>query len=139
MNTGVAVPFDPAELRDPHGRWAKALGNLATASIIGRLDRKRLGQCYKLSAQYIMDHPGSAHTLVHGTIQGGDHPPIDHAWVVLDSGKVWEPASNKEYEPALFSLAFHPVTLRTYTGTEAMTQMVKTGHYGPWDGANATA
>lgn len=88
----------------------------------------RLGRCYELS--YKATAPGT--TLVHGSIQGFDFPRIDHAWVVLADGTVWEPASNEVWDAGVFRSFFRAVVGTEYTFADALHNALESGHYGPW-------
>jgi hypothetical protein len=95
------------------------------------IDKKRLDQCYALAGKYEMSDP-DADKLVHGSIQGMGQPRLDHAWVTLKSGDIWEPASNQVYTPAEFSAVFHPQANSSYSHQEAIKQMGDSGNFGPW-------
>jgi len=110
-----------------HQRTVKTAG----ATFFGPGDKKRLGRCYELSGKKAGFTSGSV--LVHGSIQGYDHAPIGHAWVVLPSGEVWEPATDTAYDADAFQRLFNPTPIVTYTSTEARAKMVETMNFGPWD------
>lgn len=112
---------------------ADFLSRQISSAEYGHVDPDRLGQCYALAGRYIIDHYGSDLALVHGTIQGFGAPPLDHAWVRFPDGRVWEPATNTIYSPGDFQVLFNPQEVQTYSGKEAMSKMVDTGHFGPWD------
>ena len=52
--------------------------------------KARLGRCYELSGMLVLHNPGPGITLVHGSIQGMGKPRIEHAWVELADGSVWD-------------------------------------------------
>lgn len=103
---------------------------------------KRLGRCYELSGQEILSSMHGEHTvpganlrLVHGTIQGDDsHPPIRHAWVETDEA-VKEPASGRLYTPEIYRVLFKAKDIVSYPMEEAIAQMGRHHHFGPWDDA----
>lgn len=104
-----------------------------------------LGRCYELAATRAVfgEHgpdpsngfkkrgDGEA-SLVHGTIQGEGLPPLHHAWVE-EGDKVWEPASNATYSKQGFKTLFHPAEHHRYNPHDAAVNMVRNGHYGPWE------
>ncbi len=92
--------------------------------------KSRLGKCYQLAAQYQMDNPDTI--LQHGTITGMGKPPLEHAWVKHPDNTYWEPSTNMEWAPDAFGRFFNPDTHIEYTSDEALDQMDKHGHYGPW-------
>ena len=101
---------------------------------------ERLGQCYVLSGHEMMNArhgvsdtvPGKNLRLVHGTIQYGDLPPLDHAWVQTDEA-VKEPATGRLFTHKAFKRLFNPTEHNVYTIDEAMKAMAKAKHFGPWN------
>jgi len=102
---------------------------------------RRLGKCYELSGRYLLDRRDDTN-LVHGSIEGSiegfGNPRIKHAWVeVLDKdGKVtgiYEPITNAIQDPASFGAYFSAHVDRRYPAREGLVNMVKHGHFGPWD------
>jgi hypothetical protein len=59
-----------------------------------------LAQCYRMAAQYVFEHPGAR--LIHGTIRHRQGPLADkviqHAWVDLQDGKVFDGVLQKFFE-----------------------------------------
>lgn len=92
---------------------------------------ERLGRCYELAGRYASQNPNSE--LVHGTIQGAGNPPLDHAWVNLPTGDVYEPISDQEWDKVAFDAFFNPVEKVTYDHMNTLDKMIDTEHWGPWD------
>ena len=50
------------------------------------------GQCYRMTAECVFRHPGAR--VIHGTIRHREGPlagkAIEHAWVDLEDGKVFD-------------------------------------------------
>ena len=92
--------------------------------------RERLGQCYVLSGRYVIDHEGS--TLVHGSIQGMGNPRINHAWVMMSSGKVYDPVLDQEFEPEAWKALFNAVETDRYDREGTMVTVLRERNWGPW-------
>jgi hypothetical protein len=106
----------------------------------------RLGNCYELAASaFIGAEPHSPFyrpeaaayptpaTLVHGSWHGPGAPSrIDHAWVLLDDDRVWEPITATIYLRAPFYEIARCEHKQTYTSDETLSNMVRHEHYGPW-------
>ncbi len=90
--------------------------------------KDRLGSCYQLAGQAVVDDKGD---LIHGSIQGEDNPRIGHAWVDTGEG-IYAPVIDKDL-PYDFWIRFaKPIEEVRYTKTEAMIQMLRSKHWGPW-------
>ena len=77
--------------------------------------------------------PKEGAILVHGTIQGGDNPRIDHAWVEWPDIEVtWEPTSGTYLFSFDFREIFNAEALRRYTQDEARALVMENEHWGPW-------
>jgi hypothetical protein len=96
--------------------------------------KARLGRCYELSGMLVLNNPGPGITLVHGSIQGMGRPRIEHAWVELADGSVWEPATNQCWERQRFDSFFSAQVAMRYDFTTAMRRAVHHEHWGPWTG-----
>lgn len=91
----------------------------------------RLGRCYELAGQYIMENPSSS--LVHGSIQGAGAPRIGHAWVVDADGEVFDGTMGEHFPNVAAYAAFtNAEEVISYTAREAMHLMASQGHFGPW-------
>lgn len=93
---------------------------------------KRLGRCYELAGR-LASHNEDA-VLVHGSIQGFGNPRIDHAWVELENGNVWEPASNQEWDRRVFNEMFNPRVNKKFDYESVLKANLQYSHWGPWDG-----
>lgn len=94
-------------------------------------DTNRLGRCYEIAGRFASHHDGV--TLVHGSIQGFNNPRIDHAWVELPDGSVWEPASGHEWDRTVFDGIFRPQEKMRFNHMDTLVNSLKAGHWGPWD------
>ena len=56
---------------------------------------------------------------------------LDHAWVELPDGTVWEPASEAIFTAEKFNSMVDPVVEHRYTADEAA-KMLSVGKHGPW-------
>lgn len=71
-------------------------------------------------------------SLIHGSVQlSAEGPRIDHAWVELPTGWIWEPQTKGYYTKADFKI-FKPVEENRYTGEEAAIMLTRVGKHGPW-------
>lgn len=73
-------------------------------------------------------------TLIHGSTQSFDFQRRGHAWVVLQNGRIWEPISNREWDPEVFETLFRPQIEKTYHFAAMNMNCVQHQHWGPWDG-----
>lgn len=116
---------------------------------LGRDLTPRLGHCYMLAMQaftgwdeFTSYAPNRAEVqtslpapslLVHGFWK---HPAedkgINHAWVVLEDGRMWEPITGLICDRVLFTAFSDAKMEATYTGTQARRMMLRHQHYGPW-------
>ena len=86
------------------------------------------GTCYPDSWRYVMRHTEGV--LVHGTaISLGKR--INHAWVELPDGTVWEPSSQAILSKERYYALVDPVVEDRYTADEAA-HMLSVGKHGPW-------
>jgi mRNA-degrading endonuclease RelE of RelBE toxin-antitoxin system len=92
--------------------------------------KDRLGKCYELAGRYATNNRGAV--LVHGSIQGFDHPRIGHAWVIDPDGEVFEPTSGLHWDPQVFESFYRPKEIERYDEAEARVLMFQSGHWGPW-------
>jgi hypothetical protein len=109
--------------------------------------RARLGQCFRLSAQYVTsashrDSDDTKTVLVHGSIQGYGNPRIDHAWVEMTRGHgrekeefaydaVLEKWMLKRDYYKLFSARAHKA--QKYTQDQVFKNLLTHRHWGPWE------
>ncbi len=98
----------------------------------------RLGHCYELAAQYVLDNKPSTsvnHILVHGTISGGGFPPNPHAWVIVQTGmghRIYDPVLDRHFSPSEWLLFASPEAEQHYTYREVVFMLMEHQHYGPW-------
>jgi hypothetical protein len=95
-----------------------------------------LGDCFRHAYQFVTKRGG---TLKHGTVtHPWDENEFAHAWVEKD-GKVhdWQTAEVRKTEPlpvTEFHRRWRPRDVRSYTADQARVQVLRTRHYGPWEG-----
>jgi len=106
--------------------------------------KQRLGRCYELSAKYVLDHPDAV--LVHGSIEGGGHPRIGHAWVnlppetvklddlVIELGLIHDPVTEMTMPTEAWLFLHNAEVDDTYTFDELRELIVATHHWGPYAG-----
>lgn len=104
---------------------------------------RRLGRCYELSAQYVLDHPDTV--LVHGSIQGNGHPRIGHAWVTwsehvtlgdldIEVATIHDPVTEMTMPAEAWLFLHNGIADDTYTIDELRELIVETRHWGPFTG-----
>lgn len=70
--------------------------------------------------------------LIHGSVQlSAEAPRINHAWVELPSGWIWEPQTKSYFLIEDFHI-MSPVEEHRYTVEEAAIMAARTGNHGPW-------
>lgn len=114
------VRHDDDRLTDEGRAWSEVVASL----------QDRLGKCYVLAGRNIYE----GWDLVHGSIQGWNHPRIGHAWNIKPDGKVYDPVMDQEFDPDTHRLAFKAEEYGRWDPTEAATMATKEGHWGPWAG-----
>lgn len=104
----------------------------------------RLSRCYELAAKafYLRDieerwdrdaHLPDPRLLVHGSWHGpGATERIDHAWVELSDGRVWEPITAGIYTRSTFYNYTRAQSRIVYTEDRAKRLMLQHEHFGPW-------
>ena len=92
--------------------------------------QKRLGRCYELSWQFVMDNPNW--NLIHGYITTRDlSKTIDHAW--CETGDmVFDPVVNIKWPKDAYYRFFNAEKEKEYSFKDAIQNGSLTGHYGPW-------
>jgi len=88
------------------------------------------GTCYPDSWHYLIRQDEGF--LVHGSVQlSGQGRIIDHAWVELPTGWIWEPKTGGYLTIEDFKI-FCPVEEHRYSVEQAAIMAARFGHYGPW-------
>jgi hypothetical protein len=93
--------------------------------------KDRLGLYYELAGRYASHN--SDVTLVHGSIQGMGKPRLDHAWVILEDGSIWEPIFNETFDADVYRMLVNPMVDRTYSNEQTCIHLLKHKHWGPWE------
>ena len=99
----------------------------------------RLGRCYELSANKLVDlqHNGieAGVSLVHGRVTNplgvGNYAWVAHAWLIRDN-MVWEPIADKWENKEAFDAMLRAEYDKIYDYNEARDHLLSTHHYGPW-------
>jgi hypothetical protein len=105
-----------------------------------RRKRPATGDCYEAAGRYIMDNYDPGLRLVHGEVAG--QGPLEgmtfgHAWV-LDGDMVIDRANGRNLRiPKVVYYAMGAIdqidNVHVYTQDQAIRQMVRHEHFGPWD------
>ena len=88
------------------------------------------GTCYRDAWRYVMHHVEDQPVLVHGTIVGL-YGRMNHAWVELPDGTVWDPSSQTKMPIEKYYSLVDPIVEDRYTADEAA-HMLSVGKHGPW-------
>ena len=92
---------------------------------------ERLGDCYRWALRFIIKEDEG--WLIHGRIFAGTPRHwMEHAWVELPTGYIYEPVADTLYKKDTFYQAYKAQELKRYTPTEAAKLAARFGHYGPW-------
>jgi len=85
-----------------------------------------LAQCYRMAAQYVFEHPGAR--LIHGTIRHRQGPLADkviqHAWVDLQDGKVFDGVLQKFFEKTSYYRFWRAKEQRSFSQIDAARLLV---------------
>lgn len=92
--------------------------------------KARLGNCYRENALFVQFHDGTQ--LVHGSIQGEDHPRISHAWCVNEDGTVHDAVIGQDFPAIVYERLFNTNVDVTFTRDEVFTHLQHEKHWGPW-------
>lgn len=97
----------------------------------GNPDSEPTGTCYPDAWRFLIKQEEGY--LIHGSVQlTAEGPRIDHAWVELLSGPIWEPQMDKYYSPETFQMLASPIEEARYTVEEAAIMVARVGKHGPW-------
>ena len=88
-----------------------------------------VGTCYEDAWRFLIREEEGE--LVHGSIQTIGKR-INHAWVELPTGFVWEPESGEFMKKSYFYERAEPQVQARYTAEEAAIMLVRVGKHGPW-------
>lgn len=125
---GWIIEFDFSELE----RVTKGLPLMLEEPVqeIGEGSKPAKGTCYEDAWRFMGKHEDGF--LVHGSVQlSAEGPRINHAWVELSTGWVWEPQT-KGYITTEDFRVFSPVEHHRYTFEQAFIITARTGNMGPW-------
>jgi hypothetical protein len=92
-------------------------------------------QCYPKTLKYVREHADIAGMrLVHGVISHAGHQtPLDHAWVELPGGIVFDGVVQAFFTCDSYSRVMSAVELDSYTPSETEQLLTRHGHPGPWN------
>jgi hypothetical protein len=99
-----------------------------------------LGDCFRAAAHFAMYNCADDAEVVHGTVRGtgglAKGKRYTHAWVELN-GHVLEVANGRHLMVGrdAYYRSGRVQDVRRYSIEEATLEMLRTGHYGPWDPA----
>jgi len=88
------------------------------------------GTCYEDAWRYLIKEEEGL--LVHGSVQfSAEAPRVNHAWVELSTGWVWEPQTKSYYTIEDFQI-MSPMEEHRYTSEQAAIIVARSGNMGPW-------
>lgn len=88
-----------------------------------------IGACYEDAWRFLIREEEGE--LVHGSVQTIGKR-INHAWVELPTGFVWEPESGEFMKKSYFYERAEPQVQARYTAEEAAIMAARTNNLGPW-------
>jgi hypothetical protein len=94
-------------------------------------------QCYGKTVAYLLGHPEIVGLrLVHGVVSHGPRGvPLDHAWVELPGGIVFDGVVQAFFTHASYARVMAAVELDRYSPADAERLLAAHGHPGPWNAA----
>jgi hypothetical protein len=99
--------------------------------------RARLGNCYELSANFVISNPDWE--LVHGYIKADPRiwptastAPNDHAWCEMDEF-CYDPVLAQLFTKDGYYRMFGAVPQQRYNYPDARKKLLETANYGPWE------
>lgn len=94
--------------------------------------KQRTGRCYELAGAAALDRHDWM--LVHGTGRGPAGSRIGHAWLERD-GWVYDPTLDVCMQLPQYIQRFAAERLNSWRGREVAEEVLRHGHWGPWDSA----
>jgi hypothetical protein len=91
--------------------------------------RKRDGRCYELSYAGQLQAP--SWILVHGYVAHAHGVECGHAWLERD-GLVYDAVLDELMPASVYKADVCATELKRYTFVKAASEMLRTGHSGPW-------
>ena len=89
------------------------------------------GTCYEDAWRFLLKQEDGY--LIHGSAQlCPEGPRIDHAWVELTYGWVWEPQTGQYFTIEDFKMFASPIEDARYSSEEAAMMVARAGKHGPW-------
>lgn len=88
------------------------------------------GTCYEDAWHFLIKEEEGY--LVHGSVQlAAEGPRVNHAWVELPTGYIWEPQTGSYFTVENFKI-MSPIEEHRYTVEEAAIMLARVGKHGPW-------
>ena len=87
------------------------------------------GTCYEDAWRFLIKQEEGE--LIHGSVQTIGKR-INHAWVELPTGYVWEPESGEFMKKSSFYERAEPIEEHRYSPEEAAIMVARVGKHGPW-------
>jgi hypothetical protein len=97
--------------------------------------KNRQKRCYELSFKYLCwdeRYNDGCWSLIQGEVTSDRIGTYGHAWLVSDTGRVYDPVRDKEYSNADYAAEFNAMPLTTYSLDEALRTACEQRHFGPW-------
>jgi hypothetical protein len=97
--------------------------------------RNRQKRCDELSCLYLWQderYNDGSWSLVQGAISSGHVGTYDHAWLISQDGRVYDPVRDKTYAVAEYEAEFQADAVNIYSLEQSERLGGEHGHYGPW-------
>lgn len=102
--------------------------------------RPRQGRCFELAGKFILADESKTSVLVHGTVDAGrSKMPIEHAWIVLEDGRIYEPVEDTFFSAEQFTSTRRPNDETRFSYAEALIGLATVKNWGPWNDAEQDA
>jgi len=112
-------------------RWETAEGKPVPKELWPHHSNPDTGTCYEDAWRYLIKEEEGE--LVHGSLQlSKEGKRVNHAWVELPTGYIYEPQTDSFFEKPDFERMFSPKEDARYTVTEAAIMLAHMGKHGPW-------
>ncbi len=115
------------------GKWELGMTwdrKLIYAKEVHSSNPSQTGTCYQDAWRFLVKQDEGF--LIHGSVQlSAEAPRINHAWVELTTGWVWEPQTGQYFTVEDFHI-MSPTEGYRYTSEEAAVMVARSGNMGPW-------
>ena len=131
LPAGTQLEIDP-EIGEPDSPWFITPSIIPSENIVilNVGGQAPAGTCYQDAWRFLIKQDEGF--LIHGSTQlSPEAPRVNHAWVELTTGWVWEPQTGQYFTTEDFRI-MNPEEHHRYTSEEAAIMIARTSNMGPW-------